>query len=195
MREPKAYLAAPFFNPVQIALVEKLEIVIEEIGYRLFSPRQGNNAIEMNKLIKAQKEWDWGLENNPVASDIPRPELSEELRYAVFKDNVENIDDADIVIAVIDNFDVGVMFEIGLAFARHVPILTHTGAEYGCNLMLAHSIIGHTKTIEEVTEALNELRDGIALDSSTEDYGRVIATIQQRFKTKMALLEGPGERK
>ncbi len=201
-REPFLYLAAPFFNEEQIALVDKLEDLIESVGYELFSPRKGENAIEMNKKILEWQEWDarrlFFLQRNTCGNKYKDPQPSqpsEELRLRVFTDNVVNIDNADLVVAVIDDFDSGVLFELGYAYARHVPILTITNHAYGCNLMLAHSVIGHLKSLEELQEALLIGFPRLALgDSKMEDYGSAIAEIQYKFKCKESLVEGPLER-
>ncbi len=191
----KIYLAAPFFNPEQVAFVEQLEEIIEHLDFRMFSPRKGENALEMNGLIAKLKEWDHEVTNTAHFYPPPKPPVpSEELRFRVFQDNWQNIDDADLLLAVIDNFDVGVMWEVGYAFARHVPILTVTNHNHGCNLMLAHSIVGHLKSLDAVRQALAIARPGIGMDESTAGYGEVIAEIQYKFKSLIALKEGPDER-
>lgn len=188
MSQSKIYLAAPFFNSEQVALVDKLEAVIEASGWHMFSPRLGANACEMNALIELKKIW--------VESDgMPEPSApSSELRMRVFQDNYTNIDDADLLLAVIDDFDVGVMFEVGYAFARHVPIVTHTARDYGCNLMLAHSIVGHTKEVEEVVDILRIGNPSLSLDRGISVYGTAIAEIQMKYKTEFSLEEGADER-
>lgn len=173
---PKCYLAAPFFNAEQLALVVNLEIAIEKAGWSIFSPRKGNAAIVMNAMLEEKRE------------------PSADLRQRVFFDNYSNIDEADLLLAVIDDFDVGVMWEVGYAFARHVPIVTHTGRDYGCNLMLAHSIIGHTKSLEAVYDVLEIGNPALAAGHKVEEYGIAIARIQQYYKSEFALKEGPDER-
>lgn len=70
----RVYLAAPFFYPAQIELVERMEKIIEEAGYELFSPRRvmvlGKNA-------------------------------SQEDRKRVWEANVQGLESADIVVAQI----------------------------------------------------------------------------------------------
>lgn len=178
MSQPKIYLAAPFFNDVQRAFVTELEAAISDAKFELFSPRYGENAKEMNRII----------------GEKGKPSL--ELRNKVFIDNWENIDDADLLVAVIDDFDVGVMWEVGYAFARHVPIITITNRNYGCNLMLAQSTIGHLKTVESLKDVLAIANPRIAFSSTDLDaYGAAIAEIQSKYKSDFALKEGPDERK
>lgn len=176
MNQPKVYLAAPFFNPKQIAFVVDIEKVIERGGYRMFSPRKGDNALEMNAILR-----DGGSPPSP-------------LRWAVFNDNCINIDDADLLVAVIDDFDSGVLFEIGYAYARQIPIVTITNCDFGCNLMLAHSVIGHLKSLVELNDVLQIGYGSLGLNSSMHNYGRAVVEIQRLYKTDKALKEGPDER-
>lgn len=209
-KAPKAYLAAPFFNEEQAKLVSALETVIVSCGWRLFSPRNGENAIEMNTRIGLFKRWqrveaafeelaDAGIVTNggsfPLGVFDSEPEPpSRALRLKVFTDNWTNIDDADLVLAVTDGFDVGTMWETGYAYARHVPIVTTTGRQYGCNLMLAHSIVGHTKSLSEVEDVLRIGNPSLGVDRDFEEYGAAIAQIQQKYGSELALREGPQER-
>lgn len=185
---PKCYLAAPFFSPAQVSVVESIESVIEDSGWRMFSPRKGSNAIEMNSMISDLKAW------KEESGDPKPPAPPHGLRLGVFNDNWMNIDDADLLIAVIDDFDPGVLWEVGYSFARHVPIVTVTAKNYGCNLMLAHSIIGHTKTYEEVSDVLKIGNPSLSLERDLDMYGAAIAEIQQKYKSNFSLKEGPGER-
>ena len=175
MQKPKVYLAAPFFNDEQLGLVKSLEYLIKEVGYELFSPRLGENALEMNSAI--------GRGEKP----------SQELRRQVFMDNWMNIDDADLMVAVIDDRDSGTVWEIGYAFARHVPIITFTNKGYGSNLMLAECIIAHIKSFDDLLEALKLGFPRLALGVKVSDYGKAVAEIQYKFKTEVDLMEGPKE--
>lgn len=188
-QEPKCYLAAPFFSPEQVSFVEKIEDIIRETGWRMFSPRLGSNAIEMNLMIERLKNWDL---KGRQGEKPPAP--SAELRERVFRDNWENIEDADLLLAVIDNFDVGVMWEVGFSYAKHCPIVTITDNNYGCNLMLAHSIIGHLKTLDSLRDVLTIGNPRLSFDAKTQDWAEAIAEIQHKYKSLVALKEGPDER-
>ena len=130
--------------------------------------------------------------NGMIANGTPP---DQELRLAVFTDNVVNIDDSDLMLAVIDDRDSGVMFEIGYAYRASIPIVTYTSKNYGSNLMLAHSIIGHTKIIESVREVLRIGNPHLALERKVTEYGAAVAEIQFKFKSTVALKEGPDEHK
>ncbi len=169
---PKAYLAAPFFNKTQLDFVVELERVIIHANYELFSPRLGVAAVEMNGILANNSEPSW------------------ELREEVFKANVENIDDADLLVAVTDDFDPGVLFEFGYAYCAHVPIVSITQVGYGCNLMLAQSVIAHVKTLQQLGNIL-ELGDPVLIPGSPIfEYAEFIACVSEKFKSKTALKEG-----
>jgi len=109
---------------------------------------------------------------------------SEDLRNAVFRDNVENIDNAALVVAVVDGFDVGVMFEVGYAYAMGVPIVTITDHDYGCNLMLAQSTVGHLKSVDQLQDVLFLMKE----------YSSWMDMVIAKYRTSLALTEGPTER-
>lgn len=171
------YLAAPFFNPKQLALVELLEGVIVAHGWDLFSPRLAKNALALNAAIKAGEK--------PTA----------EMRELVFQDNVDNIDRATLMLAVIDDRDTGVMFEIGYAYRADVPVVTYSGDNHGVNLMLANSIIGHVKTPEQAGQVLHIGRNRICKGEADDESITAVAAISKLFMTEQALLEGPAEHK
>lgn len=173
--KPLIYLAGPFFNEEQLALIKSLEKVITDLDYNLFSPRLGENALEMNKALAAGKC------------------VSDNLRRSVFGDNVITIKQASLLVAVVDDRDTGTIFEWGYAFASHIPLISVTNHDYGMNLMLAHSIVGHCKGLDQIKDGLQILRSGIN-DPAVEIYGQVLAEFQAKYRSNVALLEGPTER-
>ena len=134
----KVYAAGPFFNPSQLATMEEVETVLYDAGVDVFQPRNGAaSAKKLNKDIGAGKD--------------PDPKT----RYQVYRDNVDNIDDADLIVAVIDDRDIGTIFEIGYAAKANVPIITFTNMGYGMNLMLAESTLAHCKGVSQLSEAMS----------------------------------------
>lgn len=112
MSKKKAYIAAPFFNSIQIAIVEELKEALFKSGYEYFSPKdesmfkQGDNPKQILDL------------------------------------NCRGIITSDFMIAVTDGKDVGTMWEAGYASAYNIPILyCWFGRQEGqkFNLMLAAS--------------------------------------------------------
>lgn len=119
----KIYLGAPFFNPAQLKLVEELEDIFS--AHQVFSPRKEGIMTNMT------------------------PEERRSQARRLFKQNVDNIDWCDILLAVIDDRDVGVMFELGYAFARGRDIVTFTNQSYGLNIMISECSQVHLQGLDE----------------------------------------------
>ncbi len=184
----KIYLAGPFFNNSQKEVISKLEDIINKYRvnrepnsissrynyYDLFSPRKGENAEEMNYTISENKS------------------PSKELRNKVFKDNCHNILDSDFLLAYIDDFDPGTLFEIGYAYAIKKLIITFSPKMYGCNLMLAESIIGHTKSYKDVEEIMKLYIKYVVLGDKDRDIKLILFSefVKNKYLTELALKEG-----
>ena len=138
MNNIKVYAAGPFFSEQQLATMESIEGVLESFeNVDVFKPRNGAaSAKKLNKDIGAGKD------------------PSRDTRRQVFRDNVENVDDADLIVALIDDRDIGTIFELGYACKAGVPIITFTNKGFGMNLMLAESTLAHCKGIGQLNEAI-----------------------------------------
>ena len=100
---------------------------------------------------------------------------------------VDNIDDANLVVALIDDRDIGTIFEIGYAFAMGVPVITFTNMDYGMNLMLAESVLAHCKGVEQLTEALDMIDNGATDEMFTERFKRANLSEGKEADKKMDL--------
>ena len=69
------------------------------------------------------------------------PDATEADRNAVFADNVAHLKQAQLVVAVIDDFDTGTIWETGTAFGLDIPVAYYaeTLADGTFNVMLAKS--------------------------------------------------------
>lgn len=145
----KVYLAAPFFNEAEVAMVEKLESHLRKVdGVKLFSPR----------LQSANAE----------GRDLRDPEV----RAAIFKKNVKELRDAELVVAWLDRAfpadsklvlqfadggerdihpqsDVGTVWEIGYARALGVPVIGFTESAK-LNVMIAEGCDWIAQSISDV---------------------------------------------
>lgn len=124
MNKKKIYFASPWFTPEQEEREERLKAKLRALGFDVWSPKE--NAI------------------CGTFSD-------KETRSKIFKGNIDNINDADIVFAVTDGKDMGTIWEAGYAYGFN-EVCEVTGAPkiiivYYCetlgdgkfNLMLAES--------------------------------------------------------
>jgi nucleoside deoxyribosyltransferase len=113
MIDNKPYLAGPFFNDEQLAVIARLEMLYKMHNHPFFSPR--------------------------LECFCP-PKATPEQRRDTFMKNVTHIERAGYVLARIDDFDPGTMWELGYAYAHKIPLYAYTVVpDRGLNLMLAES--------------------------------------------------------
>lgn len=98
----KLYIAAPFFNDQQLALVEQAETVIRlTVGLDFYSPR-------MDGVLK---------DMSPEERNAAGPKL--------FKLNVKMIRECDAVLALKDYSDTGTTWETGFAYGIEKPVFAY----------------------------------------------------------------------
>lgn len=129
----KFYLAGPFFNDEQRGVMVQIEDMAANSGMAFYSPR--------------------------LESYCP-PNAPEEIRLATFTSNYLNIRTNQFVLARIDDFDPGTMWEIGYAYAVKTPVYAFTTVEgRGLNLMLAQSCKGFLVGMESVFNFLRAMEE------------------------------------
>jgi len=107
------YLAAPFFNPEQVKVQQRIEMLCLKNNRTFFSPR-------LECLC-------------PPHADLAQ-------RERAFRLNIEHIESCKAILARIDDFDPGTIWELGYAFAKSTPAFAFTVVpNRGLNLMLAQS--------------------------------------------------------
>ena len=125
----KLYLAGPFFNEEQRAVASLVEGLCEKAGVEYFSPR-----------LKCCCP--------PDADDLQRS--------ISFNMNKEAIRQCDIVLANIDDFDAGTMWEMGYAYSFNKKIIAYSMVPgRGLNLMLAQSCQGFLNGEENLANFLS----------------------------------------
>lgn len=128
----KIYFASPFFNEEQIEREERCKAKLRELGFEVWSPKE-----------------------NVIVNDS----FSSEKRTKAFKDNIDNIDDADIVFAITDGKDMGTIWEAGYAYASNKFIIYYceTLGNNKFNIMLAESgniVITKFEDLEKLPEMI-----------------------------------------
>lgn len=124
----KLYLAGPFFTPEQKIVSELVESLSERAGLDFFSPRLRCFC--------------------PPGADLTQRNLT-------FSTNIEAIEQCDLVLACIDDFDPGTMWEIGYAYALKKPVIAYSMVPgRGLNLMLAQSCKGFINGEERLSRFL-----------------------------------------
>lgn len=94
--EPTIYLAGPWFTEGQPERLAKIEKLMDELELTYYSPRLD------------------GIDLTPDATEADR--------NAVFTDNVDHLKRAKLVVAVVDGFDTGTIWETGTAYGLDIPV-------------------------------------------------------------------------
>lgn len=127
------YLASPFFNPQQDQVVEDLKRSMGRFNLEYYSPK----------------------DQFRVNFKIDPPEKLEQC----FQANIKAIRDADLILAVIDDFDPGTIWEMGYASANKKIILAYSNVPgRGLNLMLSQSCKGFCNGIVELEAVLDRYK-------------------------------------
>lgn len=137
----KVYLAGGWFTPHTREIIDVLEVELEKIdGLSVYSPRRDGTKLTPNEFGNT------------------------EVRRRVFQDNVDNILDADFLVASVDgkdgHLDTGTVWEIGLATAYGIPVIGYEVEEGN----------GGEKLLGGVASALFTMCHGI------DDLGYVVRT-------------------
>ena len=126
----KVYIASPFFNEEQLEVVKQIEAELEKEGIEYFSPRKDGVLKDMDKKSR------------------------EEIAPEIYKKNIAGVRNCTAVIAVIDNFDPGTVFELGYAAAFDKKIITLSMKNYGLNVMLSQCVVVHALSVDGAVGAL-----------------------------------------
>jgi len=118
------YIAAPFFSWSQLGIVQAVEALCRANEIPCFSPRRD------------QPQY--------------RPEGGVEEANRIFVTNVQKLTGSDVVLAYIDDFDPGTVWEMGLAYSRDIRTIAFTTHDYGLNIMLSQSCYGFLKGLDAV---------------------------------------------
>jgi len=144
----KVYIASPFFNKEQLGFVIEIEDALDEIGVNYFSPRTEGVLINM--------------------SEQERKDRMKE----IFDSNISHMKECEIVIANIDDRDIGVAFELGFQYAKKKAIFSISNNNYQINVMLKQSIMSHNTNIKGLMDNIKEFINGDELtmhDTITND--------------------------
>ena len=122
----KVYLAGPFFTQEQAIVIRRIEAILADCSVECFSPSR----------------------DQPQFNVDASPEEKRHRAALIFQRNVAEIRLCDLMLACIDDFDPGTIWEMGYArgwaveFNDEYKILAFTTHHHGLNLMLAESCDG-----------------------------------------------------
>ena len=122
----KVYLASGWFTEVQKKLMEEIyEVLTFRADVELFAPFYNGIVLK---------------------PDAPREEWKK-----VFELDVNMIGECDLMVANIEDFEPGTIFETGVAYKSNVPVIAYSSVKgRGLNLMLAQSCIGFANSRDEL---------------------------------------------
>ena len=123
----KVYLASPFFNDTEIERMEKVKHILRAKGLEVFAPFEHQNK----HLEFGSREW----------------------RKATFEGDVNGIEEADVVVAIVSNgnySDSGTAWEVGYGVAKGKTIVVVNLSGKEINLMIADSLHAYISSFEEL---------------------------------------------
>jgi nucleoside 2-deoxyribosyltransferase len=139
------YIAAPFFTPAQVTLVETVESSIKAVGMAFYSPR-------LDGVLKDML-----------------PEERKAKSGEVFKRNCAMIMECNAMIAVLDEKDTGTTWECGFAYYHKryyiagYKIIAYTSEQKELNVMLAKCFDAHAQGAIELLDMITAYRDNMSL--------------------------------
>lgn len=162
----RVYLAGPGRKPEEAEILRSLEALLEDAHISVYSPFRDGITLA--------------------------PDASPAVRSEVFRSNVEAIDKCDIVVAVIDDFDPGTIFEMG--FASAFSYLANLGFGYlglqnDWNYLPKKPIIACTRVMGRGLNVMLER----ACVAFTDDLKRVPVLVKDRSLWKDSMWIGTTE--
>lgn len=132
MSSPYFYIASPFFNAEQLAIVESIKGILDKHKLSYFSPK--------DECMYKEGE--------------TTPE-------EVLEINIMGLDKTDICICVTDGKDPGTMFEAGWCYAKGIPLIYVwlgglPGQKFNLVLAASGSVVRNYKQLEN---AITEIKD------------------------------------
>jgi nucleoside 2-deoxyribosyltransferase len=124
------YIASPFFNAKQLDFVAKIEDRLHKEDFVFFSPRKVGILLDMDEKERQNS------------------------KAEIYNSNISAIDGSSIIVAVIDDRDIGTIWEMGYAVAQGKRVISISNENYGLNIMLAESVQAHVNSIEDMVQAL-----------------------------------------
>ena len=142
----KVYLASGWFTSTQRERRDKVLEILEFAGHEVYSP-------ERDALI---------------ASDA-----TEEERQSGIQRNIDEINKCDFTVCITNEKDMGTIFEAGVSYEKHVPIVYFAeGLDGPFNLMLAQSASVVSTSYEQLDDYMND--DELIEDIKKSNGGVVI---------------------
>jgi nucleoside 2-deoxyribosyltransferase len=131
----RVYLAGPFFTAAELDTILQIEMLLTRLGIDHFSPRRDQPQFK------------------PTAPMAEKRAMAKR----IFNTNIDQLGACEKVLACIDDFDPGTIFEIGVAWGLGVEgisptIIAFTTQGHGLNLMLSEACDGFLSGLDQIEE-------------------------------------------
>lgn len=126
----RIYLAGPFFSKQELNWVNHVGKRLEDACFTILSPSRENGVIHNDTSL--------------------------EQRESIFQADINLLNSADIVVALLDHDDPGTCFEIGFAFEKGIPVYGYKTSQTNLNNMIQFGCVQTTDNIEELIRVLYE---------------------------------------
>lgn len=168
----KVYIASPFFNDEEVSRVKKMESVLESRGYDVYSPMRD------------------GI--------ILTPDATSEDRLNTYRDNIDHVMSADVLVVIVATKDTGTSVELGVKVGqweqekKHITdifssdpdivserektimsqntprIITFADNDKSVNVMLLGAVLRHCGSWDELNNYLDYI-DRVGIDYAERD--------------------------
>ncbi|SHJ56977.1 Sugar or nucleoside kinase, ribokinase family [Clostridium amylolyticum] len=129
-KEVVAYLAGPFFSEQELYWVNYVKQMLELRKIKVLSPFHSNGIVKLDSTYEERKR--------------------------VFNLDIELLEKANIVIALIDHNDPGTYFEMGYALKKGVPIIGYKTSVGGLNNMISCGCSAIVSNIDNLIEEVEK---------------------------------------
>ena len=157
--DPKVYIASPlgFTESGREWYSNTLIPAVIAVGFQVLDPWTLTDPAEMDRVLAM-----------PLGDE--QRLAYEGLNHLIARNNVGAIDDCNALLAVLDGVDVdsGVAWEMGYAYAQHIPIIGYRGdfrlasENIGTevNLQVRYCVRGHiARNLDQLAECLSALHE------------------------------------
>jgi nucleoside 2-deoxyribosyltransferase len=167
----KFYIAAPFFNDVQLGAVKALELIIEEHGHQYHSPRLHPRNAGASKLEKLTQDQAEEIFQDDVKGIVHSNAVIATLDWLLPENDVVQhvrTTGSEVKVTPLNLPDTGTVFEMGYAYSYGRPIfgLTYRPVGDRLNLMLTQSCKAVIYGLDQLRGFMSSVKTGVAGDIS-----------------------------
>lgn len=184
----RIYLAGPWFWPAaKKCLREALCVLNADDRFNIWCAMAHGDMLDMKEYLRLRKE-------QPASELETFDRQWDHRKHEAFQENLKRVRWCDILIAMIENWDSGTMFETGGARILEKPCIMFSYVQdRKCNLMLEQAAIGFTTNVADLIPMIDHkiLSRGHRRCAMHDNYCKIcgrqgdsICRYQERYKKK-----------